>query len=440
MAGWLWNDYKDKVQPRQRPDAAQSTVKERLFNDDGSIVFNDDARELLFSEQKLLETYLRSWLVRRPVQTVALYAGGTVQFDVFKLNAEQKIPQVAHPLEQLLASPNPFCGGGQLIMQTIAYRFLSQKGAFWLISRDSDGVPRRIWQLPPHRVEVIPGKSGEEFIRGYKYRPDDRITQIYTPHDVIYFQSFNPVDPYSGSSEVAALAYVLETQWLREQREYHSQRGGHAAQAVYTSDAPPPSGEAGELFKHYLTKRHTGMQGVNEPLILWYGLKRDQGFSPTEMLHTEQVGLARLLANNAMGLSSAIGTENANRATIDGALKEIVDVTLYPLCTLIAEQITVACRYGALDYYSDVIVEVRDFREKNTALLIQKATLLKDGIVNADGGRDPVITRDEFRAMFGLPEWHEDDAALSALQRQLAQIGKEVQSLKDADPFWRGKL
>jgi HK97 family phage portal protein len=112
-----------------------------------------------------------------------------------------------HPLLDLLKSPqsdpdNPGLSGYDLRWTTQLY--LESVGrAYWLIERDSLGIPGRIWLLRSHLVREIADTTGKRLISHYEYGP--ALGRSYQPNEIIRFHFPNPENPYfNGYSPMRA--------------------------------------------------------------------------------------------------------------------------------------------------------------------------------------------------------------------------------------------
>jgi HK97 family phage portal protein len=112
-----------------------------------------------------------------------------------------------HPLLDLLKSPqsdpdNPGLSGYDLRWMTQLY--LESVGrAYWLIERDSLGIPARIWLLRSHLVREIADTTGKRLISHYEYGP--ALGRVYQPNEIVRFHFPNPENPYfNGYSPMRA--------------------------------------------------------------------------------------------------------------------------------------------------------------------------------------------------------------------------------------------
>ena len=95
-----------------------------------------------------------------------------------------------HPWEKLLTRPNRFMSAYDFKRYTMLSLEMTGK-AFWLPEKDIFNESTEINVLPPHLVEVLPGRN--ELIAGFKYRPGPGREITYSYDEVIYFRQINSV-------------------------------------------------------------------------------------------------------------------------------------------------------------------------------------------------------------------------------------------------------
>ena len=127
----------------------------------------------------------------------------------FVLKNEQGQVVSTHPVLDLLYRPNRFMSGRSLRQWIIASLELTGNAYVLKDRLNARGEPRELFPLLSQLVEVIPGKSPEEPIAGYKYRAGAK-TAYYKANDIIHFKYFNPFDFFYGLSPLAAARKSIE--------------------------------------------------------------------------------------------------------------------------------------------------------------------------------------------------------------------------------------
>ncbi|MCX5783108.1 MAG: phage portal protein, partial [Elusimicrobia bacterium] len=114
-----------------------------------------------------------------------------------------------HALLKLFYKPNSFMSGKNL-MRWIAGSLELTGNAYLLKDARRSGAPSELFPLVSHFVEVMPGKSAQKPVEGYKYRAGGK-TAIYQAQDVVHIKYFNPFDFYYGLSPLSAARYAADT-------------------------------------------------------------------------------------------------------------------------------------------------------------------------------------------------------------------------------------
>lgn len=127
----------------------------------------------------------------------------------FVLKNEQGQIVLKHPVLDLLYRPNNFMSGRSLRQWIIASLELTGNAYILKDKLNSRGEPRELFPLLSQLVEIIPGKTPEEPIAGYKYRAGAK-TAYYKASDIIHFKYFNPFDFFYGLSPLAAARKSIE--------------------------------------------------------------------------------------------------------------------------------------------------------------------------------------------------------------------------------------
>ena len=114
-----------------------------------------------------------------------------------------------HPALDLLYRPNHFMSGRSLRQWIIASLELTGNAYVLKDKLNSRGEPQELFPLLSQLVEIIPGKTSQDPIAGYKYRAGAK-TAYYKASDIIHFKYFNPFDFFYGLSPLAAARKSIE--------------------------------------------------------------------------------------------------------------------------------------------------------------------------------------------------------------------------------------
>ena len=120
--------------------------------------------------------------------------------------------ELGHPLEELLANPNPYMSGQDLFERLIQHLGLAGNGLWTMITVTSlrgGTTPVELWPIDPGPIKPIPSRA--EFISGYEYqRNGERV--VIPAEQVIHFALSDPGNPYWGMSPLQAVARQVDTE------------------------------------------------------------------------------------------------------------------------------------------------------------------------------------------------------------------------------------
>lgn len=199
---------------------------------------------------------------------------------------------VAHPLLELLGTPNPMESGAALIEGAVSYLLLSGDCFFERV-KNPDGRPAELYTLRPDRIEIEPGARG--WPRAYVYKvgrashrfPVDDMTG---ESDILHIREFAPCSDHRGQSALSAAAKAIDVFDAAESWN----------KALFDNSARPsgalvfePGDGQGHLseeqfsrLKREMEDNFQGKQNVGRPLLLEGGLKwQPMALSPSDMDH-----------------------------------------------------------------------------------------------------------------------------------------------------------
>ncbi len=263
-------------------------------------------------------------------------AAALVPLDIFRLAGERRLPQDAHPAERLLAKPNPFLSGFELIEQTIGALELTGN-AYWFLAGDARGLPAQIWPLRPDRVVIVPDE--QRHIRGYVYTIDGRDIPLEAV-EVIHFRRWHPRDDYYGLSALQAARTAVESdramaQWNRDTfGADHAVPAGIVNVTEYVSDADFEriKGEWRESYGG--PERRTAF--LRGGAVQWQGI----GLSQQDVDFLEGRKFNREEVFHIYGIPPGMWSENATEANATTAERVFLERTLWPKLVRLAGKIT----------------------------------------------------------------------------------------------------
>lgn len=294
-----------------------------------------------------------SW-VQASVGAVSRIAAG-VAFDVKRHAAptsqgREKLTDLPHhPFEQLLQRPNPLDSRFELMETTFAFRQLSGNAYWWLNRSSPDAPPTEIWPILPFQIQPIP--DGTSYLRGYLFSPwgfygghlIENPPVFLELHEVVHFRSFNPGSRFLGLSPIEAIATAAEAD-LRAQTynaNFFAADNAKAPGALAFADPIPDSDW--EKIKKDLQREHGSdkrrllmLRGAGDG-VRWLQM----GLTQQEMdfLNSRTFTKEEIFAVFAPGLASAVDV-NATEANSKTGKESLVEFTVWPMLTSVAEKIT----------------------------------------------------------------------------------------------------
>ncbi|GAB4573105.1 MAG: hypothetical protein Kow0077_14460 [Anaerolineae bacterium] len=263
-------------------------------------------------------------------------AAALVPLQVYRRQGERRVALNAHPAERLLAAPNPFLSGFDLIEQTVGALELTGN-AYWFLAGDARGRPAEIWPLRPDRVAVVPGER--DHVHGYVYTIDGQHIPLEAV-EVIHFRRWHPRSDYYGLSalQAARLAIQSDDAMARWNRDTFSADRAVPAGIVnvteFVSDADF------ERLKREWRESYGGAERRTAFLrggaVQWQGIglsQQDVDFLNGRRFNREEIF-------HVFGIPPGMWSENATEANATIAERVFVERTLWPKLVRLAGKIT----------------------------------------------------------------------------------------------------
>lgn len=276
-----------------------------------------------------------------------------------------------HPLPRLLRRPNPWMGRSYLWQYSIAWLYLDGN-AYWFVQCDEFGCPCEIWPLPAQDVEVVPG-DGERFVDYYRYTANGRAYDIASEY-IIHFQLPNPFDVFRGLSPLVAAMLPIDSD-LAMAFWNGAFFGRDNVMPSSIINIKPPEGASmndlesdiaamkDDLREGYgAAKRRTlitAYDAVQAVLLGWNA--KDMDFISGRQYSKEEI-------YQVLGVPSGLLDKNATEANATIADKVFKEKTIWPLMTLLAEQLTAQYPLGSASWEA----AWDDIRPANRALELQE--------------------------------------------------------------------
>ncbi len=234
-----------------------------------------------------------------------------------------------HPVLDLVQKVNSFMNYFDLWEVTQLHQELVGN-AYWLLLKDSRGLPYEIWPMPPDKVKVIPDPN--KFISGYAFRTTFNEVKIFPEEDVIHFKFPNPRTPYSGMSPLAAIipAYnINEQMYVYETSVF--QNMGRLEGAFLTDEALDD--EDFNKLKDEIRDSYIGAKNAGKTPLLDKGLKYENfALGPAELSFDKGKENIKEEICNAYGQNLGMYDKSATRANADAATYNFMKNTIKPRC------------------------------------------------------------------------------------------------------------
>lgn len=263
-------------------------------------------------------------------------AAALVPLRVYRLDGERRIPQEAHPAEKLLAAPNPFLSGFELLEQTIGALELTGN-AYWFLAGDARGRPAQIWPLRPDRVAVVPDELAH--VRGYVYTLDGREIPLEAV-EVIHFRRWHPRSDYYGLSALHAARIAVQSDGAMARWNRDTFSADRAVPAGIVNITEFVSDSDFERLKREWRESYGGPERRTAFLrggaVQWQGIglsQQDVDFLAGRRFNREEIF-------QVFGLPLGMLSENATEANARIAERVFVERTLWPKLVRLAGKIT----------------------------------------------------------------------------------------------------
>ncbi|KAF0227821.1 MAG: Phage portal protein [Beijerinckiaceae bacterium] len=240
--------------------------------------------------------YHRNAIVYRCVRLIS-EAAASVAWTVLVDGTERK----AHPVETLLARPNPRESGTDLLEALYGNLLLSGNAYCEVIT--AGGAPRELHALRPDKISLVPGPDGWPV--AYDYATGSRLARFpigeggQTP--ILHLRLFDPLDDHYGFAPLSAAQVALEThdaasRWNKALLDNSARPSG--ALVYGTSENTNLTDEQFDRLKQELESAFQGSMNAGRPILLEGGLDwKPLSLSPKDMDFLEaRAGAAREIA------------------------------------------------------------------------------------------------------------------------------------------------
>lgn len=345
-------------------------------------------------------------------------AAALTPLHLFRLEGERRVPLIAHPAERLLAAPNPFLSGFDLIEQTVGALELTGN-AYWFLAGDGRGLPAQIWPLRPDRVSVVPDER--DHVRGYVYEIDGRQIPLDAV-EVIHFRRWHPRSDYYGLSalQAARLAVQNDAAMAAWNRDAFGQ--DRAIPAGIVSVGEFVSDEDFDRLKREWRESYGGPERRTAFLrgggITWQSIGLSQ--QEVDFLHGRQFNREEIY--QAFGIPPGMWSENATEANARVAERVFIERTLWPKLVRLAGKLTA----DLLPFWgSDLVAAFEDIRPTDVSTRLAEIRTAY-----------PVLSINEVRARYyDLPPVAWGEGPVSGAGTKTAANGERGAASENRDGF-----
>lgn len=347
-------------------------------------------------------------IVQRCVRIIAQNAA-SVRWTV----AQDGRDMAAHPLLDLLASPNPMQGGMALMEAVVSYLLLSGNGFLEKVT-GANGRVAELYVLRPDRMEIVPGPNGWPAAYIYKVGQSSHRFPVDTltgASNILHLKEFSPLDDQRGLSALTAAARAIDMHGTAE-----------AWNKALLDNAARPSGalvfeprEGGDhlsdeqfaRLKSEMQENFQGSQNVGRPMLLEGGLKwQPMALSPTDMDHQGTKNAAARDIALAFGVPPMLlGIPGDNTyANYHEASRGLWRMTLLPLLNKLVEALN---RWLSPEFGDGVRI---DYDRNAISALAQEREMMWRMV-----GEASFLNDEERRLILGLPARAERDETESTV-------------------------
>lgn len=351
------------------------------------------------------EGYIQNVIAYRAIRMIAENVAAVLDDAIIYENGEE---MADHPLKAVLARPNPWQSGTELIDALVSYFKLHGDG--FLEAVMLDGELRELYALRPDRMKPIAGRRG--YPQAWQYSVDGNTKHLFDmdlmPGEqlpIMHLREFHPLDDWMGLPPVEPAAFSIDV--------FNS--AGNYNKALLDNSASPSGAlvyeRAGEdddgtltddqftRLKKELEDRYSGPKNAGRPMLLEGGLKwQAMGMSPKELEFVtgkreaaREIALAFGVPPMLLGIPGDNTYSNYQEARL-----ALYEDTVLPLaskiCTAITNWMEPSYEGASVDYDEDRIPALVTRREKTW-----------DRVASAD-----FITTDEKREATGYGPYEPD--------------------------------
>lgn len=361
----------------------------------GFSIFSGETWDGSFSKTKALGLYGKSVYVYACVSKIAQKTASIDwQFYRIKNRAGDKQELFIHEAIDLLYKPNPFQTKGEFFERFIINKKLAGEAFILKVRKNGPGSKVvELWNLRPDLVTII--KDRDMYIKGYEFQTSTE-TVFFSPEDIIYDSSPNPLDEFSGMSAIFAANTRVETELnaVSYQRNFFK---NNARPDFILKVTNKVTNQQKEEIKESWEKRHKGALASGRGAFLEGGMEYQQiSISQREMDYIESLKMTRDDILTAFGVPKPIVaiTDDVNLANAQTAMQIFISETIVPEIKRLTERLNedlISPEFGDVFYIDFIDPTPSNIKEKAEIQQIQiQSGVLLINEAREELGLDPI--------------------------------------------------
>ena len=280
----------------------------------------------------LMGLYQKNGWVYACVNKIAQEAA-SIDINLYKKNKDGEIEKVEnHPVLDLLDRVNPYMTFHALKQTTFSYQQITGSAFWWLVKNDSGKEILEIYPwLNPANMKVLP--DPEKFISGYQYQIPGGTFIKFEPEDIIYFKTFDPLDPYVSTSPLKASQLEILNDIEAKDWNYAFFRNSARPDGVLEMDGALTPEQGDRIKENWLKNHGSGNQKEHSIAIIGKGKYKDIGYSQKDMDFSSLLKSSRdqILAFYGVPKTVLGITEDVNYANAEQTKKAFLEFTIVPI-------------------------------------------------------------------------------------------------------------
>jgi len=325
------------------------------------------------SKSKLYVTRTRA--IPEPKKTQLLEKAGPGSVLALADDAEEIV--AGHRLVDLITNVNSQYDIFQLQAITTGYLGLTGN-CYWVLLRDSLGIPDAIWVAPAEFMRVIP--SSDTLVAGYVYR-HGQLKKTFDVDDVVHFRSPAPGVKFQFYGRGDLMGAVDDFNLLQHMYNFEMalfKNGGIPATMINV--AGNWTEEQKTSFREQFLQRFGGSENAGRPIVGENISVERLGMEPKEMAYQGARKFSNTNIYSNFGIPEAMMTgQVSTRAALEASIAQIAIFTIQPYLTLIQQALNAQLVPAYTDpiyvEFDTVIPEDKMFSLEEDVKLLEAAVL-----------------------------------------------------------------